>query len=245
MPVKNMKASLWVLSLSTIIFPGFSLAQYIPPRVEWEPLAKTDYSHIEADDIIVADCYALYRNIRNTQLEEMGTIRIAVYTPLPRTADHLAQERVGQRGANCLMLQTSSGLENASYPVQRTYKAFRLTALASGFGSLGSYYPAPYSTMASALPAASIPQNKTQVAAPKDNGSTAPAHEHLWTSGNFIYRYEIGMDTSKFSKTVWEDISNDFREYFPRSEYNNLLEAYRGRTRVLVDFKNIRIKNIQ
>lgn len=62
-----------------------------------------------------------------------------------------------------------------------------------------------------------------------------------FASGNFIFRYEIGMDTTKLSNETWEDIARDFKEYFPPSEYKQLLLARKGRAKVLVDFKNMRI----
>jgi hypothetical protein len=236
--VKGLGARLGLILLSAIVLPQCGFAQYVPPRIELEALSKNEYPHIDTDDIVVGDCPAISASIPNAQTEEIGTIRIMLYAPWYRTADHLAQEKAGDRGANCLVRQSPSGLVNASYPLQTVYKAFRLTA-AAGFGSLAARYPVGKSQLsAAALPPSAQPQATAA-------GAAAPGHDHLWPSGNFIYRYEIGMDTSKFSAGVWEDISNDFKDYFPRKEYEELLEAHRRKSKVLVDFKNMRIKRIQ
>lgn len=233
--------------------PASASAQYVPPRLDVESVSPNKYPHVDTDDIIVADCQRIYGNLSNLDKEEMAVIRVLAYVPWLKPAEHLAQERAGDMGANCLMTQYSSGIEGASYPLQLTYRAFRLTKQ-SGFGSLAGRYPVPIGDMSAAAgssrdrqapgPSASAgDRTDSQGSKPRaPSGETAPGHEHLWTSGDFIYRYEIGMDTAKFSPKVWEDIAQDFKEYFPASDYKVLLRAYGEKGRVLVDFKKMRIK---
>jgi hypothetical protein len=227
------------LLLFAAVFPGSSRAQYSPPKVELDLAASAvKYPHLEIDDVAVADCSGISRAAGTVRSEEIGTIRVLAYAPWYQTAEHLAKEKAGEAGANCLLMQYSAGLEGVpvSYPFQASYRAYRLTRL-NGFGSTSFSTP----IRADALLAAG--QAAQDSSAPQARLTPGPAgHEHLWTSGNFIYRYEIGMDTTKFPKETWEDIARDFKEYFPPSEYEQLLLARRGKAKVLVDFKNMRIR---
>lgn len=234
------------LFLLAMTLPPTSSAQYVPPRVELDSaISANEYPHLETDDVAVSDCIGIYRADGTIRSEEIGMIRIMAYTPWYQTAEHLAKEKAGEAGANCLMGQPSPGLGPipVSYPYQVAYRAFRLTRQ-KGFGSTAYWIPirvvaAPSSAQAP-VGGSNPPPDSSAAQARR---SMEPAgHEHLWTSGNFIYRYEIGMDTTKFSKGTWEDVARDFKEYFPPSEYNQLLLARKGGEKVLVDFKNMRIR---
>ncbi|UPT75403.1 MAG: hypothetical protein M0D55_06860 [Elusimicrobiota bacterium] len=226
--------------------PPTSSAQYVPPRVELEPAVSANkYPHLEADDVVMSDCIGINRTDGTIRSEEIGTIQIMAYTPWYQTAEHLAKEKAGEAGANCLMSQFPPGLGPipVSYPFTIAYRAFRLTRQ-KGFGSTSYWIPIRADAAPSFVPASTGGSNPPPGAsAPQARPAPAPTgHAHLWTSGNFIYRYEIGMDTAKFSKETWEDVALDFKEYFPSSEYQQLLLARRGKEKVVVDFKNMRIR---
>lgn len=242
MKASRARSSCGGLLLLMAVLPPGSMAQYVPPRVEADlMIAANKYPHLETDDVAVADCLNVYKLVADVRSEEIGTIRVTAYTPWYQTAEHLAREKAGQLGSNCLSKQYSSGLEGvpASYPFQISYRAFRMTKQ-TGFGSLGYWIPISRNDMSPVVRAADNGpdqgRNRNE-AVPQEQ----PGHEHLWSSGNFIYRYEIGMDTSKFTEAVWEDIAKDFKEYFPPSEYRRLLEAHREKAKVLVDFQKMRI----
>lgn len=228
-----------------VLFPRDSSAQYVPPKVEMDlAIPVKTYPHLETDDVAVADCNEISRMAGAIRPEEIGTIRVMAYAPWYQTSEHLAKEKAGETGANCLMKQYSSGLEGVpvSYPFQVSYRAYRLTRQ-NGFGSTSFSTPIRVDALlAAGQPAGSGPKPDSSVPQARPTPGLA-GHEHLWTSGNFIYRYEIGMDTAKFSKETWEDIARDFKEYFPPSEYEQLLLARKRKAKVLVDFKNTRIRS--
>ncbi len=226
-----------------VLFPRDSSAQYVPPKVEMDlAVSASTYPHLETDDVAVADCIEITRRAGAIRSEEIGTIRVMAYAPWYQTSEHLAMEKAGEAGANCLMNRFPAGMEATpfSYPFQVAYRAFRLTRQ-EGFGSTGYWIPIRVEA-----PPAPVQAPGSAVASPPNAGapmaSGQAAHEHLWTSGNFIYRYEIGMDTAKFSEETWADVMRDFKEYFPPSDYERMLRARRGKAKVLVDFKNLRIR---
>lgn len=226
-----------------VLSPRDSSAQYFPPKVEMDlAVSANSYPHLETDDVAVADCIEITRKDGAIRSEEIGMIRVMAYAPWYQTSEHLAMEKAGEAGANCLLSQYPAGMAATpfSYPFQVTYRAFRLTRQ-EGFGSTSYRIP----IRVEAPPAPDQAPGKA-VAAPPNAGTPAAsgeaAHEHLWTSGNFIYRYEIGMDTAKFSEETWADVMSDFKKYFPPSDYERMLMARKRKAKVLVDFRNLRIR---
>ncbi|MDE2489714.1 MAG: hypothetical protein KGM24_02625 [Elusimicrobia bacterium] len=177
-------------------------------------------------------------------------LHLTAYTPWYVSVERVARDKAGELGANCLTKRSTWGA--GSYPFTVSYDAFRLTHQ-WGFGLRAPWFPIPKKEMAdaaaeatsanpsSASPAASSSPSPAPVSATSASGQPDTP---LWMSGNFIFRFVIGMDTAKFSPAVWQDIQQDFKEYFSASQYAHLLDAHRRGRRILVDFKDLKITEV-
>lgn len=168
-------------------------AQY-PPEVEVTLVLKEKRPHMLPSKVAVADCYT--SALPGAQREEVALVKVTVRGPWERTAQHLASEKAAELGANCLLVVSSFGKDNAEYPVHRSYKAFRVTvpygpwrvpasaeslAAAAASGSTGFDFPLP------------------KLKAPVIEKKPSEAHgDHLRRAmGEAVYVHEIVLDPSR------------------------------------------------
>jgi len=207
-------------------------AQY-PPEVEVTPILKEKRPHMLPSKVAVADCYS--SQLPGAQREEVALIKVTVRGSWERTAQHLASEKAAELGANCLLVVSSYGKDNAEYPVHRSYKAFRVTV------PYGPWrVPASAESLASTANPASgaagvdFPMPKLKV--PVIERKIPEAHgDHLSRAmGEAVYLHEIVLDPSRMNSQVLADVALDVREYFGEAEAERL-------TRLVEDGKAVRI----
>lgn len=233
-------------------------AQYVPPRVAIERLPQTGhYGGLEPDQVFIGDCRGLGPKLSGVQLEELAVIRLTAYAPWYVSIERTARDKAGELGANCLTKRSSWGA--GSYPFTVSYRAFRLTRR-WGFGLRAPWFPvsskemeraAPVGNPAAAPPASAAPAAAESPAPAASGALEVPAAASasytgqpdipLWTSGNFVFLFVIGLDTAKFSPDVWQDVQQDFKEDFSPAQYAHLIDAHRRRARIQVDFKRLTI----
>lgn len=209
-----------------------SWAQY-PPEVEVTPILKEKRPHLLASKVAVADCYT--RALPGAQREEVALVKVTVRGTWERSAQHLAAEKAAELGANCLLVVTSYGKDNAEYPVHRSYKAFRVTV------PYGPWrVPASAESLASAETSRSagfdfrFPKLKAPVIEKKPD-----AHgDHLRRAmGEAVYDHEIVLDPSRADPETWADIVQDVREYFGEAEAEKLARLVEAGKAVRIDLR--------
>ncbi|MDE2492191.1 MAG: hypothetical protein KGM24_15190 [Elusimicrobia bacterium] len=205
---------------------------------------------LEPGQVFVGDCRGVITKLNGVQIEELAVVRLTAYTPWYVSVERVARDKAGELGANCLTKISTWGA--GSYPFTVSYDAFRITRQ-WGFGLRAPWFPvskkelaeaASPATPVSAAPAATASPASLPGAAAATGASPAQPDVPLWTSGNFVFRFVLGLDTAKFTPAVWQDVQQDFKEYFPAAQYARLLDAHARGGRILVDFKNLTITEV-
>jgi hypothetical protein len=221
-----------ICAYSTLLVP---LVQAQPkPFVEIIPILNEKRPKLITQKVGLGDCYGL----SSAQREELAIIRVLIPGPLERTAEHLAKEKAGEMGANCLYPLYAAGEESVSYPIQRTYRALRVT-IPSG----------PYR-----VPAApdSIPSlesadgsYKLQAFAPLKAPKIAESKRHSchlgWLFGGGVTLHEVGITTSRATPALRRDILKDFDEYFSDVERETWLRTIDAGGSVRVDLLQAKV----
>ncbi|MDE2292441.1 MAG: hypothetical protein KGL53_10190, partial [Elusimicrobia bacterium] len=129
------------------------------------------------------------------------------------------------------------------YPKGVDYAAFRLSRQI-GFGFSSFSIPASRSTVAGLVEGtAPAPRDSARPGAPPPAAPSAGGEDvPMWTSGDFVFKFDIGFDTGRFPPAVWQDVKEDFRTFLPPAQFARLLAAQRRRELVLVDLKHRRIR---
>jgi hypothetical protein len=200
-----------------------------PPEIEVTPVLTEKRPHMLPAQVAEADCYT--GALPGSQREEVASVKVTVWGPWERSARHVASEKAAELGANCLLLVSSYGTDNEDYPVQRSYKAFRVTV------PYGPWrVPASPESLASAASASvgldsPFPKLKTPAA-----GKKASVHgDHLSRAmGGSVYAHEIVLDPSHAEPENWADVVQDVREYFGEPEALEL-------SRLAAEGKTVRI----
>ncbi|MDE2489289.1 MAG: hypothetical protein KGM24_00470 [Elusimicrobia bacterium] len=222
----------------------------MPPRVSIERLPRTGrYGGIEPGRVYVGDCRGVASKLNGVQIEELAVVRLTAYTPWYVSVERVARDKAGELGANCLTKRSTWGA--GSYPFSVSYDAYRITRQ-WGFGLRAPWFPVPKKELADAAspakPASAAPAAASSPAPAADTSSSAGSPGQpdvpLWTSGNFVFRFVLGLDTAKFTPAVWQDVQQDFKEYFPAAQYARLLDAHKRGGRILVDFKSLKITEL-
>ncbi len=204
-----------------------------PPEVEVVPILKEKRPHLLASQVAVADCYA--SGLSGAQREEVASVKVTVRGPWERSARHLAAEKAAELGANCLLVVSSYGKDNAEYPVHRSYKAFRVTV------PYGPWrVPASAESLASAMAAAAMPAfPMPKLKAPVIEKKPAVAHgDHLSRAmGKAVYFHEVVLDFSRTDPATWADVAQDVREYFGEAEAEKLARLVEAGKAVRIDLR--------
>ena len=216
-------------------------AQY-PPEVEVTLVLKEKRPHMLASKVAVADCYT--SSLPGAQREEVALIKVTVRGAWERSAQHLASEKAAELGANCLLVVSSFGKDNAEYPVHRSYKAFRVTV------PYGPWrVPASAESLASAATASgsagfNFPLPKLK--APVIEKKPSEAHgDHLSRAmGQAVYIHEIVLDPARADSETWADVFQDVREYFGEAEAEKLARLVDSGKKIRVDLKAGKVSGI-
>ena len=208
-------------------------AQY-PPEVEVTPILKDKRPHLLASNVVVADCYT--SALPGAQREEVALVKVTVRGSWERSAQHLASEKAAELGANCLLVVSSFGKDNAEYPVHRSYKAFRVTV------PYGPWrVPASPESLASAATSGSAGFNfpLQKLKAPVIEKKPSEAHgDHLRRAmGEAVYVHEIVLDPARADSETWADVVQDVREYFGEAEAEKLARLVDAGKTVRIDLR--------
>lgn len=227
----------WFLSLFTLCAAaGPAQAR---PLVEVLPSAAGagGRPHLPPQRVGVGDCYGAPAA---QQQEELALIKVTIPGPWPRSAEHLAKEKAGELGANCLLPVGAAGEDNMRSPVQRTYKAYRVMV------PMGAYQvPAPPDSFPPASPSAS---SAGFFQSPGFRKLTPPEEHsaHLgWTVGTALEEHWVDIDTAVAGPEVSSGIWKDVEEFFPAAEYAKLKSAFRDRVIVRIDLVNFRVSELK
>lgn len=213
-----------------------ALAQY-PPEVEVTPILKGKRPHMLASGVAVADCYT--STLSGSQREEVALIKVTVRGAWERSAQHLASERAAELGANCLLIVSSFGEDNAQYPVQRSYKAFRITVPYGPWrvpASPASLVSAP-SAMGPRSAGFDFPQPRLKVPVIEKKPSEIHGDHLSRAMGDAVYVHEVVLDPSRADPETWADIIQDVREYFGEVESGKLARLAGAGKPVRIDLR--------
>lgn len=211
-------------------------AQY-SPEVEVTPILKEKRPHMLASNVAVADCYT--NALAGSQREEVALVKVTIRGPWERSAQHLASEKAAELGANCLLVVSSFGKDNAQYPVQQSYKAFRVTV------PYGPWrVPASPASLVSA-PAATGPRSagfdfpQPRLKVPVIEKKPAETHgDHLSRAmGEAVYVHEAILDPARADPETWADVVQDVREYFGEAEVEKLARLVTAGRAVRIDLR--------
>lgn len=205
-------------------------AQYAPAVVV-VPAIKEARPHLAAQRVGVGNCYAV-ASAASTEL--IAAIKVTLPGPYERTAEHLAKEKAGELGANCLLPEGAAGEDGGRYPVQRSYKALRVLVPFGAYqvpASPGDF-PAPPAAPSGAFQAAGFKEFRPP-----------PEHpSHLdWTAGRAAREHAVIIDPAATEPEVWAEIVKDAQEYFPPQDQARLLRAAAKGVPVRLDFVNFTI----
>lgn len=227
----------WLLSLFTLCAAA-GLAQ-ARPLVEVLPTAAgaDGRPHLPPQRVGVGNCYGAPAA---QQQEEIAFIKVTIPGPWARSAEHLAKEKAGELGANCLLPVGAAGEDNMRSPVQRSYKAYRVTV------PMGAYQvPAPPDSFPAAPPSAG-PAGFFQ--SPGFRKLTLPEEHsaHLgWTGGAALEEHWVDIDTAAAGPEVLSGILKDAEEFFPPAEYARLQLGVGNRAVVRIDLVNFRVSELE
>jgi|CXWL01.1.fsa_nt_gi hypothetical protein len=207
-------------------------AQYLP-EMEVTPILKEKRPHMLASKVAVADCYT--SALPGAQREEVALIKVTVRGSWERSAQHLASEKAAELGANCLLVVSSYGKDNAEYPVHRSYKAFRVTV------PYGPWrVPASAESLASAAAGAAAPAfPMPRLSVPVIEKKPSVTHgDHLSRAmGEAVYVHEAVLDPARADPEMWADVVQDVREYFGAAEAEKLARLVEAGKMVRVDLR--------
>lgn len=207
------------------------------PEVEVTQILKEKRPHMLASNVAVADCYT--STLPGAQREEVALVKVTIRGPWERSAQHVASEKAGELGANCLLTVASFGKDNEQYPVQRSYKAFRVTV------PYGPWrVPASPASLASA-PSATGPRSagfdfpQPILKVPVIEKKPSETHgDHLSRAmGDAVYVHEVVLDPSRADPETWADVVQDVREYFGEAEAEKLARLVAAGRTVRIDLK--------
>lgn len=205
------------------------------PVVEVDRIISAPRPHLPPQRVGVGNCYGLSAA---QSVEELATIKVSIPGPSERTAEHLAKEKAGEIGANCLFPLREAGEDNMRAPVQRVYKALRVTIQA------GSYQiPASPGDFQKAAPA---PKGSFQAAGFQPLKPPEKHSAHLgWLSGKGVEKYEIIINTAGIEPAVWENIIKDVIEFFPEGEAVKLRQAGQNGAIVGIDLAKFKVYQLK
>lgn len=225
-----MKPSWSLLALLCCAAPG---AAQTRPLVEVVPAAKAaPRPHLAPQRVGVGDCY----EVPGAELEELAFIRVTLSGPWERTAEHLAKEKAGELGANCLLPAGGGGTDNMRGPAQRAYKAYRVTV------PMGPYQVPAAPESLPALPAAGPGAGNFQTAGFRQLTPPAEHSAHLgWLGSAATVEHLLAIDPATAGAELWDDILKDAEEYFPAAETARLRAAGESRTAAGLDLVNLSV----
>ena len=201
------------------------------PVVAVTPLFKEARPHMAAQRVGVGNCYGV---AAAASTELIAAIKVTLPGPYERTAEHLAKEKAGELGANCLLPEGAAGEDGGRYPVQRSYKALRVLV---PFGA----YQVPASPGDFPAPPAA-PTGVFQAPGFKEFRPPPEHPAHLdWAAGKAAREHAVIIDPAATETEVWAEIVKDAQEYFPQPDYARLLHAARKGIPVRLDFLNFTI----
>lgn len=207
-------------------------AQY-PPEVEVSLILKEKRPHMLAPQVAVADCNN--SKLPGAQREEVAMVKVTVRGAWERTAQHLASEKAAELGANCLLVISSYGKDNAEYPVHRSYKAFRVTVPYGPWRVPASAESLASAASAAATPAFPMPKLKAPVIERKESKTHG---DHLSRAmGEAVYVHEVTLDPSRADPGTWQDIVQDVREYFGEAEAEKLARLAEAGGAIRIDLR--------
>lgn len=201
------------------------------PVVAVTPLLKEARPHLAAQRVGVGNCYGV-ASAASTEL--IATIKVTLPGPYERTAEHLAKEKAGELGANCLLPEGAAGEEGTRYPVQRSYKALRVLVPFGAYqvpASPGDF-PAPPAAPSGAFQPPGFKELKPPPAHPAHLG---------WVGGKAVREHAVVIAPAATEPQVWADIVKDAEEYFPPADYALLLRAAGKDVPVRLDLVNFTI----
>jgi len=213
---------------------GRAAAQSLPV-VEVDRIISESRPHLPPQRVATGNCYGL---AGEQQTEELATIKVSIPGPSERTAEHLAKEKAGEIGANCLFPLRGAGEDNMRSPVQRVYKALRVTV------PYGPYQiPASPDAFPKAPPA---PKGSFQAV---EFRPLKPPEKHSahfgWLSGKGVEKYEIIINTAGIEPAVWENITKDVTEFFPEGEAVKLRQAGQSGAIVGIDLTKFKVYELK
>lgn len=224
-----MRPAAWALLL--LACAAASAAAQQAPVVTVTRILKEARPHLAAQRVGVGNCYGV-ASAASTEL--IATIKVTLPGPYERTAEHLAKEKAGELGANCLLPEGAAGEDSARYPVQRAYKALRVLV---PFGA----YQVPASPGDFPAPPAA-PTGSFQAPGPKEFRPPPEHQAHLgWTTGKAALEHTVIIDPATAGPEVWAEIVKDAQEYFPPEDYARLQRAAAKGVPVRLDFVNFTI----
>ena len=210
-----------------------ALAQYQPDIGVTLTLSEKR-PHLAIQQVAVANCYT--NDLSGAQREELAVIKVTVRGSWERSAQHLAAEKAAELGANCLHSLFSYGKDNEEYPVQRHYKAFRVTV--------------PYGPWrVPASPESLVPAS---AAGPSQSGFSMPPlkirsleKKHIEAHGGHlsramgaaVYFHEVILDPARTKPEMREDVTRDIEEYFGESELRKFNRAIMGEKMIRIDLR--------
>ncbi|MDQ7774041.1 MAG: hypothetical protein RDU13_11040 [Elusimicrobiales bacterium] len=221
------------LSLLALLFCPAPAEAQTRPLVEVAPAAKAaPRPHLAPQRVGVGDCYG----VPGAELEELAFIRVTLPGAWERTAEHLAKEKAGELGANCLLPAGGGGLDNMRGPAQRAYKAYRVTV------PMGPYQvPAPPESLPAAGGGVTGPAGRFQSAGFRQLTPPAEHSAHLgWLGSAAVVVHLVAIDPAAAGAELWGDILKDAEEYFPAAEAA-VLAAAKNRTAVGIDLINLSV----
>ena len=205
------------------------------PVVEVNRIISEPRPHLPPQRVGVGNCYGLSGEQR---AEELATIKVSLPGPSERTAEHLAKEKAGEIGANCLFPLREAGEDNMRSPVQRVYKALRVTIPAGAYQIPASPGDFP---RAAPSPKGSFQATGFRALKPPEKHSA-----HLgWLSGKGIEKYEVIINPAGIEPAVWADIIKDVTEFFPEGETGKLRQAGQSGAIVGIDLVKFKVYEVK
>lgn len=202
-----------------LVFSSTSAFAQFQPEVEVFPVRSEKRPHLAVQQVAVANCHT--SDLPGAQREELATIKVTARGPWERSAQHLASEKAAEIGANCLLVLSSYGKDNAEYPVHRQYKAFRVTVQSGPWRVLASPQSlVSASTDNSSKPGFDMPRLSLRPLEKK------PSHEHgdhlARAMGDAVFFHEAILEPGRVEPNAWEDVRRDVLEYFGEVERDKL-----------------------
>lgn len=207
------------------------------PEVEVTQILKEKRPHLLASNVAVADCYTT--TLPGAQREEVALVKVTIPGPWERSARHLASEKAAELGANCLLLVSSFGKENAQYPVSQSFKAFRVTVPYGPWrvpASPLSLVSAPSATGPRSA-GFDFPQPRLKVPVIEQKPSATHGDHLSRAMGEAVFVHEMTLDPSRADPETLADVVQDVREYFGEAEVEKLARLVEAGKAVRIDLR--------